>query len=964
VRVVNKTVVSNRGSNGTGNTPLAVQTFRNDPDSGGGVTNEVGGASPSSQDAVAQADGIDLSTITAQSVTEIVISGGDVNNVDFGFNFDTIVNPNDADQGSLRQFILNSNELDNINLDQENTPAGVGAVIKNPGDEHSIFMIPAAELVATIDGGAGTTMLIQPSIVLPTITDDDTALDGSTQTAYTGDTNTAVAEVSTGPEIIVDLQRSVNANVLQVTGNGVIIDSMGLGRPLGSSTVGLYLDGVTNGVVLNSTIWDTGDSTISLNNSAASNQILNNVIRNAGLDNDPGDGISLLGDINSNTISGNTIIGHAAYGIDFITSSSNNNIVTNNLIKGNGTSASAQDAGIGLRFGDNNTFSQNTITENAGEGLFINTGNAGNIISQNSIFNNGGLGADLSNVGNEAGDGVTANDNLDPDGGGNERQNFPVITSAVWNGANTVVQGTLNSTAGTTFDIEVFSNTVCNGDTGGVAQADPYGEGETYRATDNVTTDGVTGDTTFTVNIPVNLTGQSITATATNMATNDTSEFSQCEVATAGLAVTSAVAEISPNDVPTGSPGNGFFYDILATINAGDTGVDRVTITVPASFGAPIVTNVQVGGTSVPYTDNTAGNTISVDLTVKITSTDIITVLFSSDAPGAADPIGQDFISTVDDSTTGDAAHTTTEGNADGYADANSWRVTTTDRSGVILLVVPDAASLSAEDAAKRALIESWGYTVTPISASASQAAFDAAVVTADAAYISEEINSGDLNTKMTNACIGVVNDEDRLADDLGFAAPPPVDGFGLYTSDIIDITDNSHYITQPFAIGSLSITNPAQPLHTLAGTIAPGAQFLAEQPSSANGTLVVIEAGDALATPPGGVAAGRRVYLPWGGSAFTINSLTAGGELLMRQAIEWAIAGTSCKRISGTINEDINGDANLGDVAPVSAAAVSLYLDDGNNIPDGADGTSIASATTDASGNYTFKFPNLVTAT
>jgi parallel beta-helix repeat protein len=625
VRVVNATVVSNRGSNGTGNTPLAVQTFRNDPDSGGGVTSEVGGASPSSQDSGPQVDGTDLSTITAQSVTEIVVAGASVSNVDYGFNFDTIVNANDADQGTLRQFLLNSNELDNVNLDQQDNPAGVAAVTKNAGDEHSIFMIPAAELVATIDGGGGTVMLIQPSSALPTIIDDDTTLDGSTQTAYTGDTNTAVAEVSTGPEVIVDLQRSVNANILNVTGNGVIIDSMGLGRSLGSSTVGLYLDGVTNAVVRNSTIWDTGDSTISLNNNAASNQILNNVIRNAGLDNDPGDGISLLGGINNNTISGNTIVDHAAYGIDFITSSSDNNIVTNNLIKGNGISASAQNGGIGLRFGDNNTFSQNTITQNSGEGLLINTGNTGNIISQNSIFNNGGLGADLSNVGNEGGDGVTLNDNLDPDTGGNDRQNFPVITSAIWNGANTVVQGTLNSTAGATFDIEVFSNAVCNGDTGGIAQADTYGEGETYRATDNVTTDGVTGDTSFTVNIPVDLTGQSITATATNTATNDTSEFSQCEVVVAAIYSISgtvyhdvdADADVAEGGTLTFPVATVHLYQDSgnAVIDGGETLIATTTTDGTGNYSFSGLTNgtyyVQVDSTTLAATGYNGGFTIN-----------------------------------------------------------------------------------------------------------------------------------------------------------------------------------------------------------------------------------------------------------------------------------------------------------------------------------------------------------------
>jgi hypothetical protein len=156
-----------------------VQTFRNDPDSGGGVTGEVGGANPTAQDAAAQADGTNLASITAQSVTELVVSGADVSNVDFGFNFDTIVNTNDSGQGSLRQFLRNSNELANVNLDQEDSPAGVSAVTKNAGDEHSIFMIPAGQLVATIDGGGGTVMLVQPAIALPPITDTNTDAGGS-----------------------------------------------------------------------------------------------------------------------------------------------------------------------------------------------------------------------------------------------------------------------------------------------------------------------------------------------------------------------------------------------------------------------------------------------------------------------------------------------------------------------------------------------------------------------------------------------------------------------------------------------------------------------------------------------------------------------------------------------------------------------------------------------------------------
>jgi hypothetical protein len=148
-------------------------------------------------------------------------------------------------------------------------------------------------------------------------------------------------------------------------------------------------------------------------------------------------------------------------------------------------------------------------------------------------------------------------------------------------------------------------------------------------------------------------------------------------------AVTSAVAEISPNDVTTSSTGNSFTYDVQATIGGGDTGVNRVTITVPGTFGAPTVTAVQDDGVGVAFTDNTVGNAISVDLTTKITASSKITVLFNANAPTTADATGVDFTSTVDDSGTGDAAQATTEGNGDGDAgDANSWTVTTTDSIG------------------------------------------------------------------------------------------------------------------------------------------------------------------------------------------------------------------------------------------------------------------------------------------
>ena len=134
------------------------------------------------------------------------------------------------------------------------------------------------------------------------------------------------------------------------------------------------------------------------------------------------------------------------------------------------------------------------------------------------------------------------------------------------------------------------------------------------------------------------------------------------------------MAEISPNDVTTSSTANAFSYDIQATIGGGDTGVNRVAITVPGSFGVPTITGVQVDGVGVAYTNNTVGNAISVDLTTKVTVSSKITVLFTANAPTIQDLTGVAFLSTVDDSGTADVPQATTEGNGDGDAvDANSW---------------------------------------------------------------------------------------------------------------------------------------------------------------------------------------------------------------------------------------------------------------------------------------------------
>ena len=102
------------------------------------------------------------------------VAAANITGVDFGFNFDTIVNTNTAGQGSLRQFIRNANRLtDDATLDQ----AG-----RTPGRETSIFMIPTTD---TGYSAAPLAYTIRPTAVLDAVT-DPVILDGTTQPGFSG----------------------------------------------------------------------------------------------------------------------------------------------------------------------------------------------------------------------------------------------------------------------------------------------------------------------------------------------------------------------------------------------------------------------------------------------------------------------------------------------------------------------------------------------------------------------------------------------------------------------------------------------------------------------------------------------------------------------------------------------------------------------------------------------------------
>ncbi len=222
VRIANSTIASNRLLNTPTAGLLPIQTFRSDATTGASVgdANRVGGEKPSVADAVSGSSGTIMSstglfsgnlTGQAQSIAAVASGTNNVSNLDFGYNFDTIVNTNDTGQGSLRQFIANSNALNNNNLAQ------VGQL---SGKEVSIFMIPLPSgsppgglrsgVVNQLTAGRALISLASPL----TISDTDTSIDGRTQTTNVGNSNSLT--LGSGGVVGVDNLSLVQLNAPEV----------------------------------------------------------------------------------------------------------------------------------------------------------------------------------------------------------------------------------------------------------------------------------------------------------------------------------------------------------------------------------------------------------------------------------------------------------------------------------------------------------------------------------------------------------------------------------------------------------------------------------------------------------------------------------------------------------------------------------------------------------------------------
>jgi hypothetical protein len=305
----------------------------------------------------------------------------------------------------------------------------------------------------------------------------------------------------------VHLDKGANNNVIGGTGttdgnlissnvlDGVLIGinhdqgNQVLGNRIGTDVSGLQaLGNGQNGVEL----FQSGHNAIGGNAAGAGNLISGN--KQDGVRIAAGSGNQVEGNLIGTDATGQAALGNTGHGVWISQGALNNTI--------GGTDAGAP----------------NTIAFNGKAGVAVgDAATTGNAILSDSIFSNGGLGIDLGD------DGVTANTPGGPHQGPNDLQNTPVIQDVRAGSVATFIDLTLNSTPNSTFTIQLFASTT--------PDASGFGQGKTLLTTITVNTDGsgnIKGPSGsfIGVQIPQNLAGLYLSATATDSA-NNTSEFSQ-----------------------------------------------------------------------------------------------------------------------------------------------------------------------------------------------------------------------------------------------------------------------------------------------------------------------------------------------------------------------------------------------------------------------------------------------------
>lgn len=538
----------------------------------------------------------------------------------------TVTNTNDSGAGSLRQAILDANARSGVDLILFSLGSGVQTIKPTS----ALPIITDVVEINALGGGSCGTMPPQPRVEL------DGSLAGSNVSGfkiqaagsrivgfYINRFKAHGLEINSSNAVVacnvigLTPQNGAAGNVsygVKVNGSNNIVGNLGglAGNVVSGNFYGIVIEDAHSGnIIRGNFVGTTIDGTQAQGNTNA--------------------GIAVAFGATNTTVGGtaaserNVVAGNGTDGIWLTETGSGNQVIGNFIgLNAAGTGALANvDNGILIENGSGNTIGGisagqgNRIAFNSKNGIAIIDNSQNNRILGNSSFSNGQLAIDLGR------DGVTANDNGDPDSGPNGKQNQPILSGAFLKVDNrTETEAVINSTPNTTFRIEFFATESCD--------SSGFGEGATFLGSATLQTNsggnGLVG-ITFNQAVPA---GQQLTATATSNngdAPGNTSEFSEC---------VSVIAEAPPAapqafpDTATTQEDTPVTINVLANDGRGASGQPLVIVAVgdPAGGTATIVNNQILytpdlnfnGGDSFFYSvnDGNAANTRQATVRVQV----------------------------------------------------------------------------------------------------------------------------------------------------------------------------------------------------------------------------------------------------------------------------------------------------------------------------------------------------------
>jgi len=512
--------------------------------------------------------------------------------LDFGFSFNLVVNvedliddTGDPAQGSLRQFILNSNRIEGAN---------------------QMRFVPAVPPNISQNGGKWWQIIVDKSYdstkhySLPPVEDSNTTLNGTAYSYTDGISNRDTNPGSSGgsgkkvgvgadgrpdsgdeiklpvfnkKELELNLSEKGDGIVFKEDGgkleefaifNGenrdgsILVKIEGDNVSISNNFIGVRADGTqpskvnskigidlypaySQGLIEGNLIGYLGDTGVRIEGKGR--VTLNDIFQN-GLVEECGNGISAQ-IVNGNStnrnrdevvIDGNRVWKNAGFGILSDPAGaftlSNSSIYQNGIGDKDGNRCNNRDLGGVLVKGNGNLLQYNRIYQNRGAGIVVAKGNSQSVenkISRNSFYENGGIGIDLDNSG-ETGDGVTANDGKKDSSQQNKGVDYPIIQYGEKEGDILRVKGyvgTYNSPIAETFTLQFYRAKDDGNNNGEGEEGDgkslSHGEGEMFLAQCDSKSDG-----TFECNLTLNGAtlgdGEKITAIAIDSNSN-TSEF-------------------------------------------------------------------------------------------------------------------------------------------------------------------------------------------------------------------------------------------------------------------------------------------------------------------------------------------------------------------------------------------------------------------------------------------------------